>query len=144
MIETKYGKVDYKKTPFKVVRHPFLIKKRIETVLLSLTGPTEVKNSEVPNFKKYTGRISDNVKKILTEELGLSDSEITIDPTRNGYNFLGKGRGVLNIVLDMCKGLFLYRVILDISSIKLRMDITIVLLMDYLHKNKRLILSLVL
>ncbi len=35
--------------------------------------------------------------------MGLSDSEITIDPTRNGYNFLGKGRGVLNIVLDMCK-----------------------------------------
>ena len=104
MIETKYGKIDYKKTPFKVSKAPILDQEsNRQTVLLSLTGPTEVKNSEVPNFKKYTGRISDNVKKILTEELELSDSEITIDPTRNGYNFLGKGRGVLNIVLDMCK-----------------------------------------
>ena len=99
------GKVlDFSKDPFKVDACPTLSKEaNRETVALSLVSPKQITNDETPIFDKYTGKISDTVKKILKEKFKLTNDKIKIDPTKNGYNFLGKGRGGLNLILDLCR-----------------------------------------
>ena len=99
------GKVlDFSKDPFKVDACPTLSKEaNRETVALSLVSQKQITNDETPIFDKYTGKISDTVKKILKEKFKLTNDKIKIDPTKNGYNFLGKGRGGLNLILDLCR-----------------------------------------
>ena len=43
------------------------------------------------------------LKRFLKEKLKISNDKLDIEPTKNGYNFLGKGRGGLDLVLDLCK-----------------------------------------
>ena len=74
-----------------------------QAVLLSVVSPQLKQNNDDPIFDKYKGKISDTVKKILKEKLKISNDKLDIEPTKNGYNFLGKGRGGLDLVLDLCK-----------------------------------------
>ena len=39
----------------------------------------------------------------MKEKLELTDDKIEVDPTENKYDFTGRGRGVLNIVRDLCR-----------------------------------------
>ena len=93
-----------KKDAFKVSKAPVMTREsNRQSVLLSVVSPQLKQNNDDPIFDKYKGKISDTVKKILKEKLKISNDKLDIEPTQNGYNFLGKGRGGLDLVLDLCK-----------------------------------------
>ena len=93
-----------KKDAFKVSKAPVMTREsNRQAVLLSVVSPQLKQNNDDPIFDKYMGKISDTVKKILKEKLKISNDKLDIEPTKNGYNFLGKGRGGLDLVLDLCK-----------------------------------------
>ena len=93
-----------KKDAFKVSKAPVMTREsNRQAVLLSVVSPQLKQNNDDPIFDKYKGKISDTVKKILKEKLKISNDKLEIEPTKNGYNFLGKGRGGLDLVLDLCK-----------------------------------------
>ena len=93
-----------KKDAFKVSKAPVMTREsNRQAVLLSVVSPQLKQNNDDPIFDKYKGKISDSVKKILKEKLKISNDRLDIEPTQNGYNFLGKGRGGLDLVLDLCK-----------------------------------------
>ena len=105
-ITTKTGELDFtsKENQFKVNRCPVISREaNRQTVMLDLKGKKEKANDELPVFDKFKGKISDTVKKILKEKLELTDDKIEVDPTENKYDFTGRGRGVLNIVRDLCR-----------------------------------------
>ena len=90
--------------PFKVSKSPVMTREsNRQAVLLSLVSPKMKENNDDPIFDKYKGKISDTVKKILKEKFKISNDKVDIEPTKNGYNFLGKGRGGLDLILDLCK-----------------------------------------
>ena len=95
-ITTKTGELNFTKSDnqFKVNRCPVVSREaNRETVLLDLTSKKEKTNDSVPIFDKFKGKISDTVKKILTEKLELTQDKIEVDPTENEYAFVGKGKG---------------------------------------------------
>ena len=93
-----------KKDAFKVSKAPVMTREsNRQAVLLSLVSPKMKDNNDTPIFDKYKGKISDTVKKILKEKFKISKDKVDIEPTKNGYNFLGKGRGGLDLILDLCK-----------------------------------------
>ena len=93
-----------KKDAFKVSKAPVMTREsNRQAVLLSLVSPKMKDNNDTPIFDKYKGKISDTVKKILKEKFKISNDKVDIEPTQNGYNFLGKGRGGLDLILDLCK-----------------------------------------
>ena len=93
-----------KKDAFKVSKSPVMTREsNRQAVLLSLVSPKMKENNDDPIFDKYKGKISDTVKKILKEKFKISNDKVDIEPTKNGYNFLGKGRGGLDLILDLCK-----------------------------------------
>ena len=103
-IQTKFGTLDFTRDPFKVTNSPIMHQEsNRQTVLLNLVNKSEITNSEIPIFDRFVGKISDNVIKILQQKLQLSNDKIDVEPTKNSYGFVGKGRGALNIILDMCR-----------------------------------------
>ena len=71
-----------------------------QTVLLNLVNDKEIKNSEIPIFDRFVGKISDTVTKILLQKLGITMDKIHVESTKNSYGVTGKSRGALNIILD--------------------------------------------
>ena len=57
----------------------------------------EIKNSELPIFDRFVGKISDTVIKILKQKLQISQDKINVESTKNSYGVTGKGRGALKI-----------------------------------------------
>ena len=103
-IQTSFGTIDFTRDPFKVTSSPIMHQEsNRQTVLLTFVNEKELRNSEVPVFDRYVGRISDSIKKILQQKLQISNDKIDIEPTKNSYGFVGKGRGALNIILDLCR-----------------------------------------
>ena len=103
-IQTKFGTLDFTKDPFKVTSSPIMHQEsNRQTVLLNLVNEKEIKNSEIPIFDRFTGKISDTVSKILKEKLQISQEKIKVESTKNSYGITGKGRGALNIILDLCR-----------------------------------------
>ena len=104
-ISNETGELKFvKKDAFKVSKSPVMTREsNRQAVLLSVVSPQLKQNNDDPIFDKYKGKISDTVKKILKEKLKISNDKLDIEPTKNGYNFLGKGRGGLDLVLDLCK-----------------------------------------
>ena len=103
-IQTSFGTIDFTRDPFKVTSSPIMHQEsNRQTVLLTFVNEKELRNSEVPIFDRYVGRISDSIKKILQQKLQISNDKIDIEPTKNSYGFVGKGRGALNIILDLCR-----------------------------------------
>ena len=103
-IQTSFGTIDFTKDPFKVTSSPIMHQEsNRQTVLLTFVNEKELRNSEVPVFDRYVGRISDSIRKILQQKLQISNDKIDIEPTKNSYGFVGKGRGALNIILDLCR-----------------------------------------
>ena len=93
-----------KKDAFKVSKSPVMTREsNRQAVLLSLVSPKMKENNDDPIFDKYKGKISDTVKKILKEKFKISNDKVDFEPNKNGFNFLGKGRGGLDLILDLCK-----------------------------------------
>ena len=103
-IQTSFGTLDFTRDPFKVTSSPIMHQEsNRQPVLLTFVNEKELRNSEVPVFDRYVGRISDSIRKILQQKLQISNDKIDIEPTKNSYGFVGKGRGALNIILDLCR-----------------------------------------
>ena len=103
-IQTKFGTLDFTRDPFKVTNSPIMHQEsNRQTVLLNLVNKSEITNSEIPIFDRFVGKISDNVTKILQQKLQLTNDKIDIESTKNSYGFVGKGKGALNIILDLCR-----------------------------------------
>lgn len=60
-----------------------------ESVMMSLISKEGLENYNIVNSKKYNGKISDNVKKILQNSFNTKDSELNLDDTSNTYSFSG-------------------------------------------------------
>jgi len=105
VISNDSGELNFKKNPFRVNGAPILGQEsNRQTVLLQLTSVTAEENLQPKDpCKKYMGRISDTVDKILKDELNISEDKIKIDSTRNSYNFVTKGRGGLDLINDLCR-----------------------------------------
>ena len=103
-IQTKFGTLDFTKDAFKVTSSPIMDQEsNRQTVLLNLVNDKEIKNSEIPIFDRFVGKISDTVIKILQQKLQISQDKIDVESTKNSYGVTGKGRGALNIILDLCR-----------------------------------------
>ena len=103
-IQTKFGTLDFTKDAFKVTSSPIMDQEsNRQTVLLNLVNDKEIKNSEIPIFDRFVGKISDTVIKILQQKLQISQDKIDVESTKNSYGITGKGRGALNIILDLCR-----------------------------------------
>jgi hypothetical protein len=103
-IQTKFGTLDFTKDPFKVTNSPIMHQEsNRQTVLLNLVNKSEITNSEIPIFDRFVGKISDTVIKILQQKLQISQDKINVESTKNSYGVTGKGRGALNIILDLCR-----------------------------------------
>ena len=105
-ITTKTGELDFtkKESTFKVNRCPVIAREaNRHVVMLDLISKQEKSNDDLPIFDKFKGKISDTVKKLLTEKLEVTQDKIEVDETENNYNFTGRGRGVLNIIRELCK-----------------------------------------
>ena len=99
-----FGTLDFTRDPFKVTNSPIMHQEsNRQTVLLNLVNKSEITNSEIPIFDRFVGKISDNVTKILQQKLQLTNDKIDIESTKNSYGFVGKGKGALNIILDLCR-----------------------------------------
>ena len=72
-------------------------------LFIKFVNEKEIKNSEIPIFDRFTGKISDTVTKILQQKLQISQDKIDVETTKNSYGITGKGRGALNIILDLCR-----------------------------------------
>jgi len=72
-----------------------------QSVFLSLKSNPATDNLDIKDpCKKYKGRISDSVGKILKD---LNIDKVDIDPTSNSYDFISKGRGGLDLINDLCR-----------------------------------------
>ena len=62
-----------------------------EDVLLSLTSEEFIRNEErtASVVKRYDGKISENIEKIITDNLK-TEKELFIQETANNFNFIGK------------------------------------------------------
>ena len=72
-----------------------------EAVLLSLVSNPAIIDSQSTLFEKYNGRISDTVRKLLKVNLNVPDTKLNIEPTRNSYSFLGRGKQAFQNVLEL-------------------------------------------
>jgi hypothetical protein len=98
-IKSKSGTLNF---PFKVNAAPTLTEDaNRQSVFLSLKSSSTYENLDIKDpCKKYTGRISDTVKKILKD---LNVRKSTIDPTQNNYDFYSNGVGGLDLINDLCR-----------------------------------------
>ena len=103
-ILTKSGSLDFTKKPLRVNGSATVaMESQRQAVDLTLVSQPAFENEEVKNPTiTYKGRISDNVKKILSE-LNISFKSANIDPTRNSYDFISRSKGGLDLILDLCR-----------------------------------------
>ena len=75
-----------------------------EDVLLSLTSEEFIRNEErtASVVKRYDGKISENIEKIITDNLK-TEKELFIQETSNNYNFIGNTRKPLYVINWLAK-----------------------------------------
>ena len=103
VISSALGKLSFDKS------YPFYVngtsnpaqKSNREAVLLSLVSNPGIIDAQSALFKKYNGRISDTVRKMLKVNLNIPDTKLNIEPTRNSYSFLGLGRQAFENILKL-------------------------------------------
>ena len=112
-----------------------------EELSLRLTSEEYIRNEELTSrvVKRYDGKISEHIRKILTDNLA-TEKELFIDETSNNYNFIGNVRKPLYIInwlskksIPLSDGKKERQ--LDLCFIKHQMDIILNQLILFLHKN---------
>ena len=75
-----------------------------EQLLLRLTSEEYIRNEEITSsiVKRYNGKISESVEKILLDKLG-TEKELFIEETNNNYNFVGNVRKPFYIINWLAK-----------------------------------------
>ena len=101
-VRSKSGTLDFSQKPLLVTTSPVISEdSNRQSVFLSLVSKPGIDNEQIKNASiLYKGKISDTVKKILTES---NIVDIDIDPTRNNYDFISRSRGSLNLITDLCR-----------------------------------------
>ena len=101
-VRSKSGTLDFSQKPLLVTTSPVIAEdSNRQSVFLSLVSKPGIDNEQIKNASiLYKGKISDTVKKILTES---NIVDIDIDPTRNNYDFISRSRGSLNLITDLCR-----------------------------------------
>ena len=76
-----------------------------ETILLQFTSEQFIRNEErsAAIVKRYDGKVSEHMRKILTENLKVDEDKIDIEETSNNYNFVGNTRKPFYIMNWLCK-----------------------------------------
>ena len=76
-----------------------------ETILIELTSEQFIRNEErsAAITKRYDGKISELIRKILTDNLKIPEDELDIEPTSNNYNFVGNTRKPFYTINWLCK-----------------------------------------
>ena len=76
-----------------------------ETILLQFTSEQFIRNEErsAAIVKRYDGKVSEHMRKILTENLKVDEDKIDIEETNNNYNFVGNTRKPFYIMNWLCK-----------------------------------------
>jgi hypothetical protein len=103
VISSALGKLSFDKS------YPFYVngtsnpaqKSNREAIILSLVSNPGIIDAQSTLFEKYNGRISDTVKKMLKANLNIPDAKLYIEPTRNSYSFLGRGRQAFQNILEL-------------------------------------------
>ena len=72
-----------------------------ESVVMSLISKEGLENYNIANSKKYNGKISDNVKKILQNSFNIKNSELNLDETSNGYSFVGGNDTPFELITEL-------------------------------------------
>ena len=99
-IATKYGTLDFTKKPF-------LFDKEIipsqesnkEFIVINLVS-SHAKQIQLPVNRKYTGNISNSVRKIIKEYLKVPDDKIFTSPSKNAMNFYGENESVYKLICE--------------------------------------------
>ena len=76
-----------------------------ETILIELTSEQFIRNEErsAAVTKRYDGKISEHIRKILTDNLKVAEDELDIEETSNNFNFIGNTRKPFYILNWLCK-----------------------------------------
>ena len=101
-IESKSGTLNFTQNPLKVNSAPVVSQEpNRQSVFLSLKSNPAIDNFDIKDpCKKYKGRISNTVEKILKD---LNVKKYKIDGTSNSYDFITKGKGGLDLINDLCR-----------------------------------------
>ena len=106
-IESKYGTLDFtrKRYHMKVNGVPEVGKESSrEAVMLPLTSQYELRNSKTQIFKKYSNlTVDDSVNKIFGDFLKVPKKRRFIDECQNIYDFQGKGKHAIELILRLAK-----------------------------------------
>jgi len=101
-IATKYGKLDFQLSPLYVDGAPGFVRDgNKESYGIALVSKASLDNERVSLKRKYTGKISDNVEKILLNELKIPKNKLIIDSTVHNYNFLGNDKDPFFVILNL-------------------------------------------
>ena len=100
-VRSKSRTLDFSQKPLIVTKSPVISEdSNRQSVFLSLVSKPGIDNEQVKNNNTYKGRISDTVKKILTES---NITNTDIDSTQNSYDFISRSKGNLNLVTELCR-----------------------------------------
>jgi hypothetical protein len=72
-----------------------------EGIVMNLVSKAAKTNAETAIQKSYRGKISENVRKILREELKIANNRIFIDETKIPYDFEGKNRDPFTTIINL-------------------------------------------
>lgn len=102
-IKTKLGTLNFQLNPLIVNGAPIAAQEaNRESFALALTSKLSVQNETTLISKTYTGKISDNVRKILREELRVpTNRKIFIDDTKFSYDFYGANNHPFKVLLTL-------------------------------------------
>ena len=73
-----------------------------ETLQIRFASRTAWLNETNKITRRFTGSISDSVKKILKVDLSFKDEQIKIDPSSNSYSFEGMRKRPLDLISMLC------------------------------------------
>tara|TARA_Y100000289_G_scaffold5141_1_gene4715 strand:+ start:187 stop:1470 length:1284 start_codon:yes stop_codon:yes gene_type:complete len=99
-IDTKYGTLDFTKKPFLLNNQiPLGQESNKEFPLLNIVS-SHAKQIQLPVNRKYTGNISNSVRKIIKEYLKVPDNKIFTSPSRNSMNFYGGNESLYKLICE--------------------------------------------
>jgi len=101
-IKSKSGTLDFQRDPLIVNGAPIVAQEsNREAYTIALTSRLTSLNERVNIFKTYSGKISDSVTRILTEELKIPRNKIFIDETRFHYDFNGASQHPFKVLVTL-------------------------------------------
>ena len=101
-IRTNQGTLDFMMNPLIVNGAPIYGQEsNREAFILGLTSKLSVENEKTIISKTYTGKISENVRKILKENLKVSSEKIFVDETKFSYDFYGGNQHPFKVLITL-------------------------------------------